>query len=62
MTVWGERVAPDSLAAQTDAGQEILGAVEAFREWAAQNGVAVDRFFTERTVDSTLTGDRKSVV
>lgn len=57
VTVWGDQVVPGSIAAQTDTGEEILDAIDAFHSWAAENDVTVDRFFTDRAVTSSITGD-----
>ncbi|MEF8785320.1 MAG: HTH domain-containing protein [Haloarculaceae archaeon] len=60
VTIWGERIVPESLAAQTDTGREMRETVEQFRTWADERGVSLDRFFTDQTIHSAITGDRYS--
>jgi hypothetical protein len=62
VTVWGERIGPDSLAAETDTGQRTLNSVAEFESWADANGVSVERFYPVETVDSTLAGDRYTAI
>lgn len=58
ITVWGEQIDPNSLAAETDAGKRILDTVASFEEWADEHDVSVDRFFTEQSIGSAITGER----
>ena len=62
VTVWGEKVVPDSLAARTDFGREVLETVDEFESWASAYGVSVERFYPTETVDSALTGEEFTTV
>jgi hypothetical protein len=62
VTVWGERVVPDSIAAETPTGERVLDTVEEFQSWATAHGVAVDRFYPERTVESAITGEEFTAI
>jgi hypothetical protein len=55
--VWGTEVALSTAAAETEAGREILGRVDALRNWADRAGVSVDRLFEVRRRERRLTGD-----
>jgi hypothetical protein len=57
VTVWGERVATTTADAETEHGREVLDTVAAFREWAADHGRSVDRFFETRETHSEFTGE-----
>lgn len=56
VTVWGRSFDPTGAAAATDPGRALAGRLEAFRQWAAENGASFGRFFHPQTVDQ-LTGD-----
>lgn len=57
VTVWGERIVPDSLAAATTPGQRIMETIDAFETWAKANDAAIDRFFEEQAIESAVTGE-----
>lgn len=62
MTVWGERVVPDSVAAETATGESVLNTIEQFQSWAAAHGVSVDQFYPEQTVESAITGEEFTAI
>ncbi len=62
ITVWGEQIAPDTLAAETKTGERIVNTVAAFEEWADEHGVSVDRFFTEQSIGSSVTDERYTAI
>ena len=62
VTVWGERVVPDSVAADTPTGENVLDTVDEFGSWATAHGVSVERFYPEQTVESAITGDEFTAI
>jgi len=56
VTVWGRSFDPTGAAAATDPGRALAGRLEAFRQWAAENGASFGGFFRPRTV-ARLTGE-----
>lgn len=55
VTVWGRSFDPTGAAATTAPGRALAGRLEAFRQWAAENGASFGWFFRPQTVDR-LTG------
>lgn len=55
--VWGARVDRTSAVARTDAGRFVTERVEAFSEWACENGLSMGSFFDEEPVESAITGE-----
>lgn len=60
--VWGSEVALSRAAAETEAGREILGRVEAIRTWADRAGVSVDRLFEVCQRERYLTGAHSTIL
>ena len=55
--VWGSRIDRTSAVARTDAGEFVTERVEAFSEWACENGLSMGSFFEEEPVESRITGE-----
>lgn len=55
--VWGSRIDPKSTAARTEAGKFVTERVDAFTEWARENGLSMGSFFDEKPVRSSITGE-----
>ena len=62
VTIWDERIVPESLAAQSGTGREIGETVDQFQAWADERDVSLDRFFIDQTIHSAITGDRYSAI
>jgi hypothetical protein len=57
VVVWGKQIAPESAAANTEAGRYILNRVAEFKQWALSNNVSLESFYQRTTVDSEVTGE-----
>jgi hypothetical protein len=55
--VWGSRIDRTSAAARTEAGRFVTGRVEAFTDWACEQGLSLGTFFEEESVESSITGE-----
>lgn len=55
--VWGSRIDRTSAAAGTDAGRFVVERVEAFTDWACEQGLSTGSFFEEESVESSITGE-----
>lgn len=55
--VWGSRIDRTSAAARTEAGQFVTERVEAFTDWACEQGLSMGSFFEEESVESSITGE-----
>lgn len=62
VTVWGNAVTHDSPLAQTEAGEEVLGRVAEFEQWAADEGVSLDRFIQRDEVHSSIRNTTQTVI
>ena len=61
VTVWGAEIFPAGPATRTEAGRHILDSIQTIEEWAADNGVRVDRFYETRTIERDLTGQTDTI-
>lgn len=55
--VWGSRIDRTSAAAGTEAGRFVTERVEAFTDWASEQGLSMGSFFEEESVESSITGE-----
>ncbi|MFC6757365.1 HTH domain-containing protein [Halomicroarcula sp. GCM10025894] len=55
VVVWGKQIAPESAAANTEAGRYILNRVAEFKQWALSNNVSLESFYQRTSVDSEVT-------
>lgn len=60
--VWGSRIDRKSAAARTDAGRFVVERVEAFTDWACEQGLSMGSFFEEESVESSITGEEYSAM
>lgn len=62
MECWGKAITRDSPLADTAEGRRILGRIEAFENWSAENDVALDPFLTRYDVHSTIRETTQRIV
>lgn len=60
--VWGDRIAPDSVAARTRPGQFARDRVAAFRSWAHRNDASLAPALATQALHSTFTGEDHETV
>lgn len=60
VTVWGEQIRPSD-AVRTTSGQHVLDSLQAFREWASDVGVRIDRFYETRTIDRSFVDETYTI-
>lgn len=57
VVVWGRGLDVSTDAPRTDAGEEIHRRVDAFQEWASDQGLSLRTCFSSRQVSSDITGE-----
>lgn len=57
ITVWGDRICTDGELSTIDSGKHIVETIGDFYAFAAEEGINVARFFTNKTVDASLSGE-----
>ncbi|ELZ79078.1 hypothetical protein C455_09343 [Haloferax larsenii JCM 13917] len=60
--VWGRELRADGPLTDTGHGAELLGYVEAFREWAREHDVSFESTFKEHTIESSFADEQYEVV
>lgn len=56
ITVWGDRICTDGELSTIDCGKHIVETIGDFYAFAADEGISISQFFTNRTVNSSLSG------
>lgn len=56
VSVWGDEIVRDGPSSETEMGRYVRDRLAEFQDWAAAEGVSIDRFYQTLTIDSELTG------
>ena len=56
ITVWGDRICTEGELSTVDCGKHIVETIGDFYAFAADEGISISQFFTNRTVSASLSG------